>query len=222
MPQPPDHPVPHDRVTHGLAHDETRAGALAVPGEQMHDQTAASRADTAPHHGAELVTVSETSVRGKHAAPRRTRRRSRTRTSGGEPVAALTPTGGQNGPPCPRTHPQPEPVGPRASTVVRLEGALALAHGCRSPGLRRPVFGLVCSGARRKPGRLNGAAVSGRPFEGTHRPRRDRHRPPAPDRPGRRPTTRVTGRITVRHPAGCRTSPRRGPRDGEVRSGMAP
>jgi hypothetical protein len=26
-------------------------------------------------------------------------------------------------------------MGPGTTTVVRLEGALALAHGCRSPGL---------------------------------------------------------------------------------------
>jgi hypothetical protein len=31
-------------------------------------------------------------------------------------------------------HAQPEPVGPRAATVVRLERALALTHGCHSPG----------------------------------------------------------------------------------------
>jgi hypothetical protein len=31
-------------------------------------------------------------------------------------------------------HAQPEPVGPGAATVVRLERTLALAHGCRSPG----------------------------------------------------------------------------------------
>jgi len=34
------------------------------------------------------------------------------------------------------THAQPKPMGPRPATIVRLERALALAHGCPSPGDR--------------------------------------------------------------------------------------
>lgn len=37
-------------------------------------------------------------------------------------------------PPGPGAHTQPEAVGPGPTTVVRLERALALGHGCRSPG----------------------------------------------------------------------------------------
>ncbi|MDT7714889.1 MAG: hypothetical protein QOH09_881 [Pseudonocardiales bacterium] len=48
--------------------------------------------------------------------------------------ATLAAPGRQDRAPGAGTHAQPEPVGPRAATVVRLERTLALAHGCRSPG----------------------------------------------------------------------------------------
>src|SRR5690242_9223463 len=51
-----------------------------------------------------------------------------TRRSGGEPLAALAATGGDDGATGTGAHPQPEPVLARTAAVVRLEGALALAH----------------------------------------------------------------------------------------------
>ena len=49
--------------------------------------------------------------------------------SGREPLAALTAATGEDRAPGPGAHPQPETVRTRAAAVVRLEGALALAHG---------------------------------------------------------------------------------------------
>jgi len=47
-------------------------------------------------------------------------------------------------------HAQPEPVGPRAATVVRLERALALTHGCHSPGAGCWVLGWRLRGRSRR------------------------------------------------------------------------
>lgn len=92
-------------------------------------------------------------------------------SSDGEPTTALATAGRQDGAACTRPHPQPEPMRPRASTIIRLEGALA--HGSRSPGLAAIDLGTTATrqpGAFRHPeaGRPKGAAVSGRPYEGTH------------------------------------------------------
>jgi hypothetical protein len=54
--------------------------------------------------------------------------------SGGELVATPATSRRDNGAAGAGPHAQPEPVGPRTTTVVRLERALALGHGCRSPG----------------------------------------------------------------------------------------
>jgi hypothetical protein len=65
--------------------------------------------------------------------------------SGREPLAALTAATGENRAPGPGAHPQPETVRTRPAAVVRLESALALAHGRLSPGRRRgsvPAAGL--------------------------------------------------------------------------------
>ncbi len=74
--QPPDHPVSYDGVPDGLAHHEPGPGVGAVPGQQVHDHTAAPGTDAAPHHGTELITAPQASVGRKHAAPRRRRPRS--------------------------------------------------------------------------------------------------------------------------------------------------
>ncbi len=59
--------------------------------------------------------------------------------SGRQLAATLEAPRSDDGAPGTGAHPQPEPVGPRAATVVRLERALALGHGCRSPGTRGSV-----------------------------------------------------------------------------------
>ncbi len=61
--------------------------------------------------------------------------------SGRQFAAALAASRGDDGAPRPGAHAQPEPVSPRTATVVRLERALALGHGCRSPGARFAVQG---------------------------------------------------------------------------------
>jgi hypothetical protein len=58
----------------------------------------------------------------------------RSERSGRQLNATLAAPSREDGPTSAGPHAQPEPVGPRAATVVRLERTLALAHGCRSPG----------------------------------------------------------------------------------------
>src|SRR4051794_41492051 len=64
---------------------------------------------------------------------RRRRRACAGNTSGGEVLATLAPTAGEDRPARAGTHPQPEAVGLGPATVVRLERALAhevlLRHG---------------------------------------------------------------------------------------------
>jgi hypothetical protein len=103
--------------------------------------------------------------------------------SGGQLSAALAPAGTQNRPTGAGAHAQAEPVGPGATTVVGLEGALALAHG-RSPGFRyelmqvlrcprhltistgRTQRGYLCDNCRT--GMPKSPAASGDTYEGTH------------------------------------------------------
>src|SRR6476469_9195335 len=56
---------------------------------------------------------------------RRRRRACAGNTSGGELLATLAPTAGEDRPARAGAHPQPEPVGLGPTTVVRLERALA-------------------------------------------------------------------------------------------------
>jgi hypothetical protein len=56
--------------------------------------------------------------------------------SGRQLSAALAAPSREDGPPGAGAHAQPEPVGPRPATVVRLERTFALGHGCRSPSAR--------------------------------------------------------------------------------------
>src|ERR671917_2651216 len=56
---------------------------------------------------------------------RRRRRACAGNTSGGEVLATLAPTAGEDRPARAGTHPQPEAVGLRPTAVVRLERALA-------------------------------------------------------------------------------------------------
>src|SRR4051812_50225151 len=69
---------------------------------------------------------------------RRRRRACAGNTSGGEVLATLAPTAGEDRPARAGTHPQPEAVGLGPATVVRLERALAhevlLRHGIGGGG----------------------------------------------------------------------------------------
>ena len=72
--------------------------------------------------------------RSRDAASADSRRAARHGQSGGEPGATLGPAGRDDRPAGPRAHAQPEAVCPRATTVVRLKGALAHVRlsGCRA------------------------------------------------------------------------------------------
>lgn len=104
--------------------------------------------------------------------------------SGSQRLASLATPPGDDRAPSPGAHPQPEAVHTRTTPIVRLEGPLALGHGCLSSlhlaaaaALGQPRQPLVssasCSYRRvhpRFPGNVGFAAVSptfGRLFEGT-------------------------------------------------------
>ena len=99
----------------------------------MHDQPRSSRAAAATDHQAELLALGQPGGRWKHGL-----------RSGGQAVATPATTRGHDGATRAGTHAQPEPVLAGASTVVRLEGALALAHG-GSPRYFRPVRSQACA-----------------------------------------------------------------------------
>jgi hypothetical protein len=128
-----------------------------------------------------------------------TRHASKTAESGGQRLAALATTGRQDGPTGTSAHPEPEPVGSSAATVVRLESALTLTHAqnllvstSSSPVVRRvvpkhgslwcllPTCGLVTSSddkqghtksTRRKRETLRGYAPATGPPKPPPRPR---------------------------------------------------
>src|ERR1700710_3192452 len=94
---------------------------------------------------------------------RRRRRACAGNTSGGELLATLAPTAGDDRPARAGAHPQPEAVGLRPSAVVRLERALAhevlLRHDI---GGRAPAGGRVHTGRRWS----GGATSAGAPGTG--------------------------------------------------------
>src|SRR5882757_1035305 len=116
MSQPATHAFAHHRGPDRTGyHEADPAGrATRVIGVQMQDKTATSRAPATTHRQRELVAVAQ-AVRG----------RQHVRASGRELLTTLGPPRGEDGPPGPGPHTQPEPVRLGATTVVRLEGALA-------------------------------------------------------------------------------------------------
>jgi hypothetical protein len=147
--------------------------------------------------------------------------------SGRQLSATLAAPGREDGSPGAGAHTQPEPVGPRAATVIRLERTLALGHGCRSPGarfsLRAPAIrapairtGAIRTGGSRGIPCRHGRHCCERDSPGT-RPtsgrRRGHARMPAVGgrRPERRPpvlapskpASRVTARATRRYIGGA-------------------
>src|SRR3712207_4515711 len=89
---------------------------------------------------------------------RRRRRACAGSTSGGELLAALAPTAGDDRPARAGAHPQPEAVGLRPAAVVRLERALAhevlLLHDVDGACRRR-------AGTREGTGRRSGLSAAG-------------------------------------------------------------
>jgi hypothetical protein len=84
----------------------------------MHNKTGTATASATPDDRGELVPVRQPGLSRQHRA----------RRSGGEPLAALAAPRGNDGATGAGAHPQPEAVRARPTAVVRLEGALALAH----------------------------------------------------------------------------------------------
>ena len=135
MPQPALHPVPDDgpadRPTDHESHFWTahrRQGIVGAGTGQVYDQGAASRPTALPHPRREVVAAGQSAGSGQQ------REISGRRKSGRQLDATLAAPRRHDRAPGAGTHAQPEPVGPRAATVIRLERTLALAHGCRSPG----------------------------------------------------------------------------------------
>ncbi len=187
MAQPARHPVPDHGPTdcstdhkshfgtqigaHRQVHRQWRIGGAGAG--QVDDDGAASRPATPLHPRREVVAAGQSGGSGQQ------REISGRRRSGRQFDATLATPGRQDRAPGAGTHAQPEPVGPRAATVVRLERTLALAHGCRSPGAVVRVD--MGEGAQECP------PVGGRRPE----PRRPG---PEPSKPASRVTVRATRR----------------------------
>jgi len=84
----------------------------------MHDEPGSAGSATPTDDQAEVLATGQPGGRGEHGAS----------GSGREAGAALAPAGGQDRAARASPHPQPEPMGLGATTVVGLEGALTLAH----------------------------------------------------------------------------------------------
>jgi hypothetical protein len=133
VPQSALHPVPDHRATDRATHHEAdpRAGSTAaqrsVDARHMHHNGPTRCSTAPPHRRRELIAAGQSTSSGQQwDRP--------ANASGRQLGATLAPTGRNDRAAGAGTHAQPEPVGPRTATVVRLERALALAHGCRSPG----------------------------------------------------------------------------------------
>jgi hypothetical protein len=121
----PDHGAPH-RATDHKTHPRRRLG-IAGPG-QVHDDRATRRPAAPLHCRREVVATGQSGGSGQQRSTD-----PRVGESGRQLTATLATPRSDDGAPGTGAHAQAEPVSPRAATVVRLERALALGHGCRSP-----------------------------------------------------------------------------------------
>lgn len=119
--------VAYDRSAHGLAHDETRTRrGSALPrrmrvrctAAKVDDEKRASGPASSAYRGREVLAPPQPMLGRQHDVMTCTR-------SGGQAGATLATAGRQDGAAGTGAHTQPEAVGLRATTVVRLEGALA-------------------------------------------------------------------------------------------------
>lgn len=140
MPKPPGDPVADHRIPDGLAHHKTRPGRIGcghgrVRGQRVDDETPPTGPRPPAEDDPEVLTPPQTCGNGQHGVPRRA-------GSSGQRAAALATAGRQDGPARTGPHAEAETVDPGASSVVRLEGALTLAHcfSCVSAVGRR-LFG---------------------------------------------------------------------------------
>ena len=132
------HPMPLHRTADRFGHHQTDAGPVvwhvAMRSQRMHHEIGLHCPHPLTDGGTELR-------RSRHPVPRR-KHRARSRVESRSQLAATlgTPTR-HDGPAGPGAHPQPEPVHPRPTAVVGLEGPLALGHGCSllvAFGIRHP------------------------------------------------------------------------------------
>lgn len=126
MAKPALHLGAYDRTAHGLAHDETRTRrGSALPqhvrvrgtATKVDDEERASGPASSAYRGREVLAPPQPMLGRQHVMT--------CTRSGGQTGATLAAAGRQDGAAGTGTHTQPEAVGLRATTVVRLEGALA-------------------------------------------------------------------------------------------------
>ena len=157
--------MPDDRVADRLADHETgpgreRGGARAVSWRRIRAQRAAFGRSDGTDQGVHrherarrtATTAEDLGELSRRVQAGRTRQHDGRAGSGRQLVAALAPTASQDGAPGAGAHAQPEAVGLRTSTVVRLEGALA-HDGARSRVARGGLPALT--GGHRAEGRAS-------------------------------------------------------------------
>jgi hypothetical protein len=119
-------PMPDDRVTDGLRHDETDLRSIAVDGpEGMHDEVGLDGTYSPLDRQPEIR-------RPCHPVPGRKHRVKSCVESRSQGTAALVAPAGHDGPTGTGAHAQPKTVHACTPSVVRLKGPLALGHGCLS------------------------------------------------------------------------------------------
>ena len=156
----PDHGAPH-RATDHKTHPRRRLG-IAGPG-QVHDDRATRRPAAPLHCRREVVATGQSGGSGQQRSTD-----PRVGESGRQLTATLATPRSNDGAPGTGAHAQAEPVSPRAATVVRLERALALGHGCRSPRgswLGISLLGRSCRDCGRS---IIPADTDGTPRSGSH------------------------------------------------------
>jgi hypothetical protein len=172
MAKPAPHLVAYDRATHRLAHDETRTRrGSALPrrvrvrgtATKVDDEKRASGPTSSAYRGREVLAPPQPMLGRQHVMT--------CTRSGGQSGATLAAAGRQDGAAGTGAHTQPEAVGLRATTVVRLEGALAHSGapvmirwvaGCRLAVTVRPRVARItpeCTASRSPTYALVGARV---------------------------------------------------------------
>lgn len=141
MAQPPRDAVTLHRGADGFGDHEADPGpglgGLLGP-QGVHDEIGLHCAHPSADRGPELR-------RTRHAVPRRKHQRQLplevTWESRRQLAPTLAPAVRDDRPACPGAHPQPEAMHARPAPVVRLEGPLALGHGCLlvASGTRSPT-----------------------------------------------------------------------------------
>jgi len=126
VPQPPSYRISHDRTADAAANHEAHASrrirTVGARNQVDHHKRAADP-HTTPYSAA-VITGATPAILGRQHAHSSHRERHRPAGSGRQPGTALATSGADDGPTGPGAHTQPEAVGPRATAIVRLEGAL--------------------------------------------------------------------------------------------------